>query len=43
MAIAYEEITSGKKVEKILFILTYPHARNIMENRQNKRDTLNKK
>ena len=43
MAIAYEEITSGKKVEKILFILTHPHARNIMENRQNKRDTLNKK
>ena len=43
MSITYEEITSGKKVEKIVFILTHPRTRNIMENRQNKRDTLNKK
>lgn len=43
MSITYEEITSGKKVEKIAFILTHPRTRVIMENRQNKRDTLNKK
>ena len=43
MSITYEEITSGKKVEKIVFILTHPRTRNIMEKRQNKRDTLNKK
>ena len=42
ISISYEEIRNGKKVEKIMFILTYPHARNIIENRQNKRETLNK-
>ena len=42
MAISFEEIRSGKKVDKIMFILTYPHAIIIMENRQNKREQLNK-
>lgn len=42
ISITYEEIRNGKKVEKIMFILTYPHARNIIENRQNKREQLNK-
>lgn len=43
MSIAFEEIKNGKKVEKIVFILTPPHVRDIIESRKNKRDTLNKK
>ncbi len=43
MAIEYDEIRNGRKVEKIIFILSRPRAINVISNRQNKRDVLNKK